>query len=233
VVGFTAGTFTVDTPWSVIPDSTSRYAAAVWGLEKTLIKGNTFSNNRSSIWLYSTAVRDIEINGNNMQESGGILIRSFQQVNQSWFSPIYNVRVVGNTISNTKGNFPSYLSVFFANNDGLAYGTSTIGVEIRNNQIVANRPNIAWSPYIETAGAEGYMNQMSVSNTAYVASTMPRVMGTVLQQNSCSHCTTAVRLGTGAVGTLVADTQLLLSDKLWTNLPSSSSTELATATWVR
>jgi parallel beta-helix repeat protein len=233
VVAFTAGTFSIDTPWAVTPDSTSRYAAAVWGLEKTLIKGNTLTNNRSGIWLYSTAVRDMEINGNTLQENGGILIRSFQQVNQSWFSPIYNVRVVGNKISNTKGYYPSYLSVFFANNDGLAYGTAHIGVELRNNQIVANQPNISFSHYIGPAGAEGYMNQMSVSNSTYVASTLPRVLGTVFQQNSCNYCSTAVRLGTGAIGTMLADTQLLLSDKLWTNQPTSSSTDLAAVTWVR
>jgi hypothetical protein len=233
VVGFTAGTFSIDKAWGVIPDSTSRYAAAVWGLEKTLMKGNTLTNNRSGIWLYSTAVRDVEINGNIMQENGGILIRGFQQVNRSWFSPIYNVRVVGNKISNTKGYYPSHLSVFFANNDGLAYGTSTIGVELRNNQITANRPNIASSHYIGPAGAEGYMNQMSVSSSNYTSTTIPRVLGTVFQQNACNYCTTAVRIGTGAVGTMLADTDLLLSEKLWTNLPTSSSSEIAASTWIR
>ena len=56
VTSFAAGRISVARAWDVLPDSSSRYATAVWGLEKALIKGNNLTYNTRGIWLYSTAV---------------------------------------------------------------------------------------------------------------------------------------------------------------------------------
>jgi Pectate lyase superfamily protein len=233
VISFDAGTISVDRAWDLAPDSSSRYATAVWGLERAIIKGNSLTHNARGIWLYSTAARDVDIVGNTLLENGGILVRSFQDVGKNWFSPMINVRVVGNTLTNTARRFPSYLSIYFANVDGLAIGTSHIGVEVRRNDLTANNPNLDSSRFDTPAAREGYMNLMFVSSSSAVTSSTPPLLGTVMQDNTCTNCATAFRLGTGAVGTMLMGNSLLNSGGLWSNSAAANSGELALATWVR
>ena len=234
VTSFAAGRISVARAWDVLPDSSSRYATAVWGLEKALIKGNNLTYNTRGIWLYSTAVQDIDIVDNTLVENGGILVRSFQDVGNNWFSPVLNVRIAGNTLSNTTRRYPSYVSIYFANLDGLAsIGTSHIGVEVRRNALTANNPNIDSTRFDTPATKEGYMNFMFVSTSRYEANSTPRLLGTIMQGNTCNHCATAFRLGTGAVGTMLIGNELLNSGGLWSDTAVPNSGESALATWVR
>ena len=91
VTAYSAGTLSVDKAWVVVPDSTSHYATFVWGLEKSLIKGNTLSQNPRGIWLYQTAVREVDIIGNKISEGGGIYLRSAQKLS---LIHIYNYALV-------------------------------------------------------------------------------------------------------------------------------------------
>jgi len=232
VTEFKSGTYTVDRAWDVAPDASSRYAAAVWGIELALIKGNTLTHNPRGIWLYSTAAREVEIVGNTMVENGGILVRAFQSVAQNWFSPIFNVRVDGNTISNSTRRYMSNVGIHFANVDGLAVGTSHIGVEVRRNGLTANEPNLTVS-YFGHAAIEGYINQMNVQARTYEATTMPRLLGTIHQSNTCARCATAFRLSTGAAGTMLFDNSLVESGALWMNSRTTTSDEVARDTRVR
>ena len=233
VTAFKAGTFTVERAWDLQPDRSSRYATAVWGIEKAVIKANVLTNNPRGIWLYSTAARDIDMVDNTMRENGGILVRSFQKADKNWLSPIYNIRIESNSISNTTRRYQSYLSVHFANYDGQAVGTSHIGVEVRRNSLTANNPNTDGTNFMGPAGREGYMIQMNVETSSYVATDTPRLLGTLMQGNSCTNCATAFRLATGASGTVLADNQLTSSGALWMNTSSVNSGELALRTLVR
>jgi len=197
-----------------------------------LIKGNTLSNNPRGIILWSTAVRDVAIANNTLTENSGILVRAFQKTSQNRFAPILNVSLLDNKITNNNRRYSSYLSIHFANNDGQAFGTSHFGVEVRRNTINANSPNIDDSRYSGPFGKEGFMNQMNVETSAYATTTMPRLLGTIMQANSCNRCATAFRLGTGAAGTVISGSKLQDSGALWSNLPTSSSTELAVGTLV-
>ncbi|CAD5369158.1 Pectate_lyase_3 domain-containing protein [Rubrivivax sp. A210] len=233
ITAYSGGEFTIGRAWDVLPDTSSRYATAVWGLEHSLIKGNALNNNPRGIWLYSTAVREVEIVGNRLSESGGILVRAFQKLSSNFFSPVYNVAVQGNLVVNTTRRYPSYLSVHFANNDGEAFGISHIGVHVRRNALTANNPNVDASRTDGPFAMEGYMNQMNVETTAYSPSTLPRLLGTVMQGNTCTYCATAFRIGTGAVGTTISGNDLVNSGGLWSNAATSSSSERALNTAVQ
>ena len=203
VTAYSQPKITVDRAWDVIPDSTSRYATFVYGLEKALIKDNVLSQNPRGVWLYHTAIREVDVIGNSISEGGGIYLRSYQNLATKSFMPIYNVLIARNTIVNTTQQWGSYINSVFVNADAQSFGIATLGVEMRSNQMTTNQPNLN-SAYEEYAGTEGYMNMMRLeSGNPYVSSTMPRLLGTILANNACTHCAVGVRVGTGAGGTTI------------------------------
>lgn len=233
VTGFAGGRFTVDSPWDLVPDAGSRYATALWGLEKALIQGNRFTQHPRGIWLYSTAVRDVDIVGNTLVENGGILVRAFQRLDAHWFSPLLGVRVLHNDVRNDGGLFQSYIAVHFANADGLLFGASHLGVEVRDNLVRANAPNTDGSPFMGPAGREGYMNQMNVETPTAARGRHAALLGTVMQGNRCERCDTAFRLGSGAEGTVIVDSRLRDCGTLWSNTVTAPGTTGAVGTYVR
>jgi hypothetical protein len=233
LVAYQGGTMTVDRAWDVVPDTSSRYASFVWGLEKTLIKGNTLSQNPRGIWLYHTAIREVDVVGNSISEGGGIYLRSYQNLSQKAFMPIYNVLIAKNRVVNTTGDWMSYINAVFVNADAKAFGIANLGIEIRGNDIVANRPNVS-SSWEEYAGTEGFMAMMRIeSASAYESSAVPRQLGSVFANNSCTHCDVAVRIGTGAGGTTLLNTQLIDGKALTEDWATTGGSEKSTATVVR
>ncbi len=233
VVGYSQPTLTVDRAWDSVPDASSRYATFVWGLEKSIIKGNTLSQNPRGIWLYHTAIREVDVMANTITEGGGIYLRSYQNLAQKYFMPIWNVRIVGNKISNTSRRWMSYVNAVFVNADARAFGIANLGIEMRSNDLVANAPNVssAWEEY---AGTEGYVNMMRVENYAgYESSSAPRLLGSILSNNRCTNCDVAVRIGTGAGGTTILDSQLINSRSTLDDWATTSTGEKATATVMR
>jgi len=212
LIGYSGNTMQVDQPWEVIPDSTSHYATFVWGLEKALIEGNTLIDNPRGIWLYQTAIRDVDVSGNTITNGGGIYVRSFESDAATQFDPMYNVRITYNNISNSDGIWMSYVNAVFVNKDLGNFGTADTGVEIRNNNLTANNPNVT-SNKEDYADREGFMNVMrsETSGGAQLTST-PMLLGTIFQTNQCLNCNTAFVIGTGDYGTTMVN-----------NLPSPSS----------
>ncbi len=209
-----ARTINVNQAWEVVPDSTSRFATAVWGLEKALLKNNRLTQNPRGIWVYSTAARELDIVGNEMIENGGIYIRSFQAAAKNWFSPLYNIRIEGNTVSNSRieSDYASNVAVHLSTNDSQPLGISHIGVEVRNNVLTANVPNRVDS----ATGVEGFMNLLNSYSTTYSPGSVPQLLGTVFQGNTCTNCETGFRLGTGVAGTVLWN-NLVSGGVLWTN----------------
>lgn len=234
VTAYANSTLTVDRAWDVVPDTTSRYATFVWGLEKSLISGNTLRQNPRGIWLYQTAIRDVDIVGNTMSEGGGIYLRSYQSVGSRMFTPIYNVRIQDNQVSNTTHNWLSHINAMFVNTDARAFGTGLLGIEVRGNRVTANTPNLA-TPTEEYAGTEGYTNMMRVENySTWESMAQPRVLGTIYQRNACTNCDVAVRIGTGVGGTVISNTTLSNSRALTSNSAVTSLTkEVAVNTLVQ
>jgi hypothetical protein len=203
VVGYANGTMVVDHAWDLTPDSTSRYATFVWGLEKTLIEGNTLVGNPRGIWLYQTAVRDVDISGNTIVNGGGIFLRTFENQSGKQFDPMYNIRVANNNVGNSDGVWMSYLDVVFVNQDPLNFGTADTGIEIRGNQLTPNTPNVQ-SGTEDYNSREGFMSLMRSGTSGGKLTQTPMVLGTILQSNQCSNCSTAFVIGTGDYGTVLS-----------------------------
>ena len=201
VIAYANDTLTIDRSWDVVPDSTSHYATFVWGLEKSLIKENKLSQNSRGIWLYQTAVREVDIINNIINEGGGIYLRSAQCIKEKSFLPIYGVRIQNNAISNESREWPSYINVAFVRRDAADFGIGTIGVEIRNNIIRANRPNLVLISE-ESGGAEGFISMMRVEGEYENRSNQTRLLGTIFQNNTCMNCDIGFKVRDGARGTV-------------------------------
>ncbi len=233
VTGQSGSTLTVSPAWEVVPDGSSRYASFVWGLEKALIKGNRFAQNPRGIWLYHTAVRDVDVIGNDIREGGGIYLRSFQDLSKKHFMPIYNVRIAGNQVRNTTREWSSYINAVFVNADARAFGIANIGIEVRDNLIAANAPNLS-SNWEEYAGVEGFMGMMRVENyDRYEPLATPQQIGTIFQGNRCDGCDVAFRLGTGAGGTVLWGNPQGSAGTLYTDWATTRTTEKASSMLVR
>lgn len=233
VTAYSRPTLTIDRAWDIIPDATSRYATFVWGIEKSLIKGNTLAQNPRGIWLYNTAIREVDVVNNAISEGGGIYLRTYQNLAAKSFTPAYNVLIAGNNVINSSGHWMSYINSVFVNADAHAFGTATIGVEMRSNSVTANIPNVS-SGSEEYAGIEGFMNMMRLeSSNAYESSTTPRLLGTILKGNSCTNCDVAVRIGTGAGYTTILDTTLVNTANAMTDWATTSTSEKSVGTVVQ
>jgi hypothetical protein len=196
-------TLTVAPDWSVVPDSSSHYATFVWGLEKALIKGNQFNQNPRGIWLYQTAIRDIDVVDNIFKEGGGIYLRSAQNLNDGLFTPMYGIRIANNHITNTTGEWRSYISVMFVRMDEEEFGVGTTGVEVRNNRLVANVPNLTQAQE-ESGGAEGFINRMHAEGPSQALSKLQnRLLGSIFQNNHCDGCNVGIIVRDGAVATVL------------------------------
>jgi hypothetical protein len=202
IVSYSSGTIQVDHAWDVVPDNTSHYATFVWGLEKSLLKGNTLVDNPRGIWLYQTAIRDVDVLANTMTNGGGIYLRTFQSKAAKQFDPIYNVRIRNNIVSNSTGLWLSHINAVFVNKDQTNFGVADIGIEILNNTLTANVPNLIVNSE-EYAGREGYMDVMRSETSGGQLTTTPMVLGTIFVGNQCANCSTPFIIGTGDYGTVL------------------------------
>jgi hypothetical protein len=233
VVSARGPAYTIDRPWDIVPDRTSRYATFVWGLERALIKDNVLENNPRGIWLYQTAARDVAIVGNRISEGGGIFLRANQNLATKNFIPIWNVVIANNTIVNTTGRWMSYVHAVFANVDALAYGIAMLGIDVRSNSVTANRPNVNLGSE-DYAGTEGFTNIMRVERyDRYESSAVPRILGTIAIDNACINCDAGIHVGTGAGGTTVVRMRAPGAAKKVSDGRSTKSTEQSTNTVVR
>ena len=209
VTGAVPGGLAVEPPWQVVPDQSSRYATFVWGLEKSLIKGNRLLQNPRGIWFYQTAVRDVDVVDNTIEEGGGIYLRSAQNLRNRLFTPIYGVRIANNHIKNTSREWPSYVHVGFVRMDEADFGLGTIGVELRGNTLLANQPNLSLASE-ESGRYEGYLNLARFEGLSQArAHDQERLLGTVLQDNVCIGCELPVRVRDGATATVLQDNSAL------------------------
>jgi len=221
VTGYASKTLTVSPRWDVIPDATSRYATFVWGLEKSLLKGNTLTGNPRGIWLYHCAIRDVDVVGNSLKEGGGIFLRTWQSVADKQFTPIYNVRIAGNTVSNTTGTWVSHIGSVFVLKDPRPFGIGQIGIEIRDNRLIANAKNLQLNAE-DYAGIEGYYSLLKPEIGEYEAPLRPPFLGTLYERNTATHCDVAFRLGTGADGFILSGNTMIDCKATLTDAPALS-----------
>ena len=187
VVAYSNDTLSVDRAWDEVPDNTSRYATFVWGLEKSLIKGNILSQNSRGIWLYQTAVQQVDIVENKISEGGGIYLRTAQVLKDKLFTPMIGIKIANNSIINTSREWPSYINIVFVRTNAKDFGVATIGVEVKDNYLQANKRNLHLM-HEESGQDEGYFNMMHLEAEYEQLPNEARLLGTIFQGNTCVNC---------------------------------------------
>src|SRR5271166_2833333 len=133
-------TFTLDKSFSVIPAPGDYFAISQPGYENAIIRNNTLSGNPIGISMYKGAFFNVSILANQLTDSGGINIIPSQGIltPTQRFNTSQNIEINGNIVKNTKGWYPAYIATLFAiQTRNILLGTSTFGLEMRNNQITA------------------------------------------------------------------------------------------------
>ena len=104
-----------------------------------------------------------------------------------------------------------HINAVFVNEDQLNFGTADTSIEVRNNSLTANTPNVTSSTE-DYANEEGFMNVMRSETSGGQLTGIPMLVGTIFQSDQCLDCNTAFVIGTGDYGTVLAN-----------NLPLSST----------
>ncbi|RYF65249.1 MAG: T9SS type A sorting domain-containing protein, partial [Cytophagaceae bacterium] len=210
----TANRLTIDRPWDVVPAVGSHYAIFNWGARNWLLQGNTMEGNRRGITLYHNATNQVAIINNTLINNGSIDLAPIQQEHvgvslSQQFIPMYNNQIIGNLVSNMNGEngvFIGVHSVQFMQEK--TFGTSVIGLEVRDNTLTAGQPNI---PAIVDANfPEGYLNylQYQPGVNRYVEEQIPAILGSIFQNNTAINCDHALHLNSGSYNTLVCNLKL-------------------------
>lgn len=226
IVGASQQQITIDRPWDVIPDTGSHYATFVAGIEDAIISNNVFDGWPVGTLIYDAASNHVDIINNQYSEGGGIWLRSCDELFAGYrrFDPLLNINVVGNSVTNTLGQWGSYIgNMFVMGGHGQPFGFGSLGISFRNNIVRANASPVDWLPGLFGFG-EGFFNEMSfqVANTSYVPGVTAGVIGTIFQKNTCFNCVVPVQTGTNVAATDYIATLLIHS-----LLPVHQDTQLA------
>ena len=226
----TAQALTLTTPWTVVPDATSRYSITTFSAENWLIKDNTLLNNNQGILLFGASSQQIAVVGNHLTSNGGIWLRPGQEIwnGAQVFNVIFNTQVIGNTVENLGSVVPAFIGLVpYQYAAPVTMGTGAIGIEIRNNSVRALPSYTPTSLYgVDREGYYSYFRaQFSGDN-----GNIPVTLGTIFQNNTAINCPVAFYLNSGAYNTLVCHNtltnvgQLLQDDQLPTSTHASVNT---------
>ncbi len=220
ITGYSGRTVSVDQPWDQIPDATSKYLVTIPNWENVVFKNNYHTGWRGT-WLYISTVNHVDFLNNTYSESGGIWIRPQSDVarqnpanlpGQLDTDLLLNVNIIGNSVTNTKGYWASYISSVASTLDYRPAGLALAGLTVKGNSVVANATNVNY-PQEDIGGAqEGYTSFM-VWNTSvgYSLEPNPVQLGTISQGNSCTNCSFPFRTGQGVAAAVFDDTTLVNS----------------------
>lgn len=203
VIGYdtNTGTLSIDQPWDVVPDSSSRYVASVMSMEKAIIKGNAAYNNPRGINLVSGSMREIDIVDNHLANNEGIVIESpanLSDPSKPLFYLTSSINISRNVLDTPHAPFPATIRVRQVQwDEPNAFGTGIMDVVVRDNQITAHTPNL-----LGTNIPEGYVSDVLASQ-GVVDNGIPQMLGVVFQRNTCLHCDPAYRLSTGNNGAVI------------------------------
>ena len=210
-------TFTLDKSFSVIPAPGDYFAISQPGYENAIIRNNTLLGNPIGISMYKGAFFNVSILANQLTDSGGINLVPSQGIlaTTQRFNTSQNIEINGNIVKNTKGWYPAYIATFFnIQTRNILLGTSTFGLEIRNNQITAK----LGTPVPLTAEGFGLYDIYQTLNAGnFFDQGTSWVTGTVYQGNSCANCPINYRLSN-------TDNDTAIWNAATTNSPGVAST---------
>jgi hypothetical protein len=224
-------TLTIDPPWTVVPDSTSRYATFVTGLEYARIARNRLVDNSRGIWLYQAAVRAVEVENNTLTRNGGIYLRAWQHIEpgvSKMFDPLYDVRIAGNVIVNEAQTNTSSFTALFVRHDSIDFGVAMLGVEFSGNTLTCNTPPFTTTLSDQSSLREGYRVAVSFENVSAPSARLPWVLSPVLEDNRSTACPTPIFLGTGVGGAVISGFVGTGNTSVWANEPAGGDSVGAT-----
>ena len=154
------------------------------------------SGNPLGVDLYHGAMLNVSVVNNTLNNNGGIELVPTQRnapvdtPTTSSFSVARNIEINNNTLTNTSGQFSTFIAVTLQlNTQNAFWGESVIGVEVRNNKITAR----SGAPYYRNT--DGYKNlrclseQRALCRARQGSSDRNRVPGRHLRQLCSSlHC---------------------------------------------
>ncbi len=206
IIANAGNTFTVDTPFQVVPAVGDHFTISYPTFENALILNNVMSNNPLGVDLYHGAMLNVSVVNNTLANNGGIELvgtqrnpspgapagSSFAAANGP-FCVSRNIEINGNILTNTTGLFPAFIAVIFQlNTQNTFWGKSALAVEVRNNQITAR----AGTPIYRNS--EGYKNNTYYQSSApYVEKGTGALIGTVFQGDKCTNCQGDYLVSTG------------------------------------
>ena len=170
------------------------FAISQPGYENAIILNSTMSGNPFGIAMYKGAFFNVSVLASHLTDSGGIYLIPSQSnlTSMPRFNTSQNIEINGNIVKNTKGWYPAYIATFFAIvTQNQLWGTSTFGLEMRNNQITA-KPGTPLPLTAEGFGLYDIYQSLNAGN--FIDQGTSWVTGTVYQGNSCTNCPINYRL---------------------------------------
>ena len=233
-------TFTISGSWDIIPAPGDNFSIFVPSIENGLIRSNLMQDNPRGILLYAAGFYNVSIVNNTLKDSGGIWLFAIQDTKAlSYSTPKFgsyrNIEINGNSLLNTKGLRPAYITVASGMRDpNYIWGTALDSIEVRNNSITG----LPGTPRIDYS--DGYTNNLLYADPD--GPFLPSgglgygIVGTIFQGNNCTKCPVFFSLSTGVLdtiiwnssinGTLAAGTQTpsIYDQRIWNNPSPSAGT---------
>ena len=204
---------TLSSPWTVPPSPGDHYATFDWSAEGWIVANNNMTGNNKGIEFFNSSVHDVLIEANTLTDDSGILLSPNQSL-PGIFGFVIGVEITNNKLSDTKGLRPAYIGVIPREDSQLnSFGTAIMGVEIRNNTIIAHLPNTAitnTSLDDSKALVEGlncYWQWQTMALFSPSGSTTP-IEGALFQNNTVQNSSTAIYLNSGVFDSVFQNTIL-------------------------
>jgi hypothetical protein len=179
IKSYSGRTINLETPWKVLPDTTSIVVIAQYELNMTIAHNNITNTLGASIVLGDALEGVIEDNA--LSNSGqGILISAFGPYGgPAAYGPVINTDVLRNTLAVGAGNLVAYDHGNYIWGIGISDfpGCLLSGLMVRNNQVLAGEA------IYNTDGVNGITANVIEQNQAYWSPTFP-TPGLLVQDNS-------------------------------------------------
>ncbi|GAB3641453.1 RICIN domain-containing protein [Spirosoma arcticum] len=212
IVSRNGNTLNLDRAWDVVPERGCNYAIFNWGARNWLVQGNTLEGNVQGIMLYHNATTQVAIANNTLTNSGSIELAPIQQEYNGYqqFTPMYNNQIVGNSVANTDRSGEVFIGVHTVQHgQERTFGTSVIGLDVRNNRLSAGRPAVR-AVMNDSYHPEGYLNYLEYHQRGvYVDERIPAVLGSIFENNTATNCDNGLYLNSGSYNTVVCNLELV------------------------
>lgn len=230
VTAATANELTLDRPWDVVPTTASHYTLVKWSAANWLIANNSFAGHGRGILFYEASTRDVAVHNNRFRNSGGIWLRSGQNLTggEARFDIVRNVQITDNYLVNTT-TFGNQQAAHILVEPALfqaqsLFGTLVLGAEVRGNSIQGIRGRHYFDNYTDQYANSVYSHQPP---STYTDAGNRAILGTIFQNNTARNTDVAFFLNSAAhdtyiCGTTVANVGQVVEDAAQRYVPHAS-----------